>query len=225
MQLQEDTAASDLGYTREEEDILRESADRAQCYRILHTWDYDDFNKQSMLFTIPVIVLSTLTGTANFAQSSFPPEVQPYTPFLIGAVNITAGIITTVSQFLRINELQEGHRVAAIAWGKYSRNLKYELSRHPKDRTPISEMMKMAKAEFDRLMETSPAITKRSLDRFTALYSDSEVSKPEICDGLQRTSVFRACEPPRQTPADTVVEMVPATRVAPPASFNRVEDG
>ena len=29
MPLQEDAAASDLGYTREEEDILRESADRA----------------------------------------------------------------------------------------------------------------------------------------------------------------------------------------------------
>ena len=142
--MSENTANS---YKPEEEELLRECADKAQCYRIMHTWDYNDYKIQAMWFTIPVIILSTLTGTANFAQSSFPDEVVEYAPMMIGSINIVAGIVTTISQFLRVNELQEGHRVASLSWGKYSRNLKYELSRHPKDRTPITEMMKISKQE------------------------------------------------------------------------------
>ena len=50
-----------------------------------------------MYFALPVIVISTITGTANFAQSSFPPSVQPYAPAMIGFFNLTAGLITTIA--------------------------------------------------------------------------------------------------------------------------------
>lgn len=186
--MSENTANS---YKPEEEELLRECADKAQCYRIMHTWDYNDYKIQAMWFTIPVIILSTLTGTANFAQSSFPDEVVEYAPMMIGSINIVAGIVTTISQFLRVNELQEGHRVASLSWGKYSRNLKYELSRHPKDRTPITEMMKISKQEFDRLMETSPPITEKTVNKFIDKFRDREdIIKPEICDGLQQTKIY-----------------------------------
>lgn len=187
----ENTNVGGGGYKPEEEELLRECADKAQCYRIMHTWDYNDYRIQAMWFTIPVIILSTLTGTANFAQSSFPDEVVDYAPMMIGSINIVAGIVTTVSQFLRVNELQEGHRVASLSWGKYSRNLKYELSRHPRDRTPITEMMKISKQEFDRLMETSPPITEKTINKFTEKFKDREdIIKPEICDGLQQTKIY-----------------------------------
>lgn len=182
-----------IKYKFEEEELLREYADKAQCYRIMHTWDYNDYRLQTMWFTIPVIILSTLTGTANFAQSSFPKELEEYAPMMIGSVNIIAGIITTLSQFLRLNELQEGHRIAALSWGKYSRNLKYELSRHPSDRTPVTEMMKISKQEFDRLMETSPPITDKVIGKFIHEYGDNnEIVKPEICDGLRTVRIYKS---------------------------------
>ena len=37
-------------------------------------------------------------------------------------------MITTVAQFLRVSELMEGHRVASIAFGRFSRNIAVELS-------------------------------------------------------------------------------------------------
>ena len=54
---------------------------------------------------------------------------------IIGGVNLTAGIITTIQQFLKINELNESHRVSAISWGKFQRNLHVELARAPSERT------------------------------------------------------------------------------------------
>ena len=212
------------GYKPEEEELLRECADKAQCYRIMHTWDYNDYRIQAMWFTIPVIILSTLTGTANFAQSSFPDEVIDYAPMMIGSINIVAGIVTTISQFLRVNELQEGHRVASLSWGKYSRNLKYELSRHPRDRTPITEMMKISKQEFDRLMETSPPITEKTINKFTNKFKDREdIIKPEICDGLQQTKIYdsnqdRIIEKQASVMSKAASSLVGLSSISPPMS-------
>lgn len=202
-------------YKSEEEELLREYADKAQCYRIMHTWDYNNYRLQTMWFTIPVIILSTLTGTANFAQASFPEGLEEYAPMMIGSVNIVAGIITTVSQFLRVNELQEGHRIAALSWGKYSRNLKYELSRHPHDRTPVTEMMKISKQEFDRLMETSPPITDKIVEKFVMEYGDNEdIIKPEICDDLRTVRIYKSA--PLKTDATTSIRTHGSSAPDPP---------
>ena len=66
-----------------------------------------------MRFTLPVIVLSTLTGTANFAQEQFPESVRGMVPSVIGGLNLIAGLIATIMQFLKINELMENHKAAA----------------------------------------------------------------------------------------------------------------
>ena len=77
-----------------------------------------------------------------------------------------AGIITTIQQFLKVSELNEAHRVASIAWDKFYRNIKVELAKSPKERIPVSQMIKMQKEEFDRLMETSPMIEDDIINNF-----------------------------------------------------------
>mgnify|MGYP001441795576 CR=1 FL=1 len=44
--------------------------------------------------------MSTLTGTANFAQERVPEKYVPYYTIAVGTTNIIAGIITTIQQFL-----------------------------------------------------------------------------------------------------------------------------
>jgi hypothetical protein len=57
--------------------------------------------------SIPIIVLSTLTGTANFAMDSFiPEEKKQIASAVVGGVNIFAGILGTLMSFLwNVNEL------------------------------------------------------------------------------------------------------------------------
>ena len=81
------------------------------------------YKKMHVRFSLPVIILSTLAGTANFAQSSFKGELAAWAPSIIGGVNLLAGMITTVAQFLKIGELMEGHRMASIQFGKFSRSI------------------------------------------------------------------------------------------------------
>jgi len=183
-------------WKREEEDILKEWADKAMCYRWMHDKAHLKYRVKYALFTIPVIILSTLTGTANFAQDRFPESWKTTAVMGIGALNIIAGIISTVSQFLKISELNEGHRVASIAWGKFSRNLRVELARHPKDRTPVRQLTKTAREEFDRLMETSPSIPEDVIDAFNSTVvkkietTKRDIKLPEVCGDLQETKVF-----------------------------------
>ena len=56
----------------QQEDILKSWSEQASCYRWMHERAYQDYNKKNMRFAIPVIIISTITGTANFAQGSFP---------------------------------------------------------------------------------------------------------------------------------------------------------
>ena len=90
----------------QQEKILKEWHDVTSSYRWMHDKSYRVFKKKSIGFALPVIIISTLTGTANFSQGSFPDAHM--LPSIIGGLNLIAAIITTVSQFLKINELMEG---------------------------------------------------------------------------------------------------------------------
>lgn len=185
----------DIDWTTDHEDILIEWADKAMCFRWLHSRAHALYSKLNYNYTIPVIVISTLTGTANFAQNRVPLEYQGYFVMVVGGFNILAGIITTIQQFLKITQLNESHRVSGIAWDKFYRNIKIELTRHPDERINVNQMLKMCKEEFDRMMETSPVIPDEIIAEFKKTFKNSidyeDIIKPEICDKLISTETFR----------------------------------
>uniref|UniRef100_A0A6C0B0I2 SMODS and SLOG-associating 2TM effector domain-containing protein n=1 Tax=viral metagenome TaxID=1070528 RepID=A0A6C0B0I2_9ZZZZ len=186
---------SDIEWTTEHEQILIEWADKAMCYRWLHSKSNSLYSRLNALYTIPVIIISTLTGTANFAQTRVPVDYQNYFAMIVGGFNLLAGIISTIQQFLKITQLNEAHRVSSIAWDKFYRNVKIELAKHPNERMNPTQLLKISKEEFDRLMETSPNIPDKIILLFTEAFNNSEtfsaIVKPEICDALISTEKFR----------------------------------
>ena len=111
---------------------------------------------------------------------------------LVGALNILAGIITTISQYLKIAELNESYRVGALQWGKFYRNIKMELVKHPLDRHDPSTMLTMCREEFDRLLEIYPNIPKKVVAEFTDQFKNNTgLSKPEICDVIEPTTIYQ----------------------------------
>ena len=187
--------SKEVEWTPEHEGILIEWADKAMCYRWLHSKANSMYSSLNAWYTIPVIIISTLTGTANFAQERVPLAYQSYFVMIVGAFNITAGIITTIQQFLKITQLNEAHRVSSIAWDKFYRNIKIELAKHPSERIDVKQMIKMSKEEFDRLMETSPNVPDKIITEFKYNFKASDVFdkiiKPEICDILVPTNDYR----------------------------------
>lgn len=169
-------------WSPENEKILVEWCDIAKCYKWLHTRAHQDYSKKHAWFTIPAIIMSTISGTASFAQGSLPLSMQTYAPMVIGSVNIFIGILTTIQQYLKISEYNESHRVSAIAWDKFARNIRIELAKHPDERSSeAGHFLKTNRDEFDRLMETSPSIPLPIVDDFLVIFSGEEVQKWYKC--------------------------------------------
>jgi len=189
-------------WKNEHEKILVEWADKAMCYRWLHARSHQSYSNTNTWFTIPVIIMSTLTGTANFAQDKFPENMKTYAQMAIGTVNIFAGILTTIAQFLKISELNEAHRASSISWDKFYRNIKVELAKSRDERMHVGHMLKICKEEFDRLMETSPSINERVISQFNTTFPQKkpirinvesefakpDIKRPEICNELVSTA-------------------------------------
>lgn len=176
----------------EHEELLVEWCDIAQCYRWLHMRSNRRYTILHMIFTIPTITLSTITGTASFAQASIPLDWQNYATMVIGGINIFIGIITTIQQYLKVSELNEAHRVSALSWDKYARNIKIELAKSPEERNDPKQFLKLARHEIDRLMETSPSIPQGIVNIFQNTFKGQEnteqrenfnkLKKPDICN-------------------------------------------
>jgi hypothetical protein len=179
----------------QQEKILKSWGEAAACYRYMHYQAYCSFKNLSMKFTIPLIIVSTITGTANFAQETFPPTVQPYVPSAIGGLNLITAIATTIMQFLKINELMEGHRVASVQYGKLSRTIRLELTLPLAERTQNGTIMiENMRAEYDRLIEQSPNVPKQMIDAFEREFPDDNAFfKPEIMH-IQPIMPFKAIQ-------------------------------
>jgi hypothetical protein len=189
-----------IEWSYENEDILAEWCDIAQCYKWLNTETYKYYKDVTSSLTIPCIIFSTISGTASFGIPNVPLEYQHIIPMIIGSITISVGIITTVQQYYRFAELKETHRILAIAWDKLARNIRIELAKAPLERIDARHFIKFTRIEFDRLMENSEIIPDNIVKKFNEkiktdkqkddieanLHIDFKkaLRKPDICDTI-----------------------------------------
>jgi len=186
------------GWSKEQERLMAEWSDIAACYRWLHNQSNKVFHVKTLWINLPVIVLSTLGGTASFGiQSLFEgnESAKKYASFGIGGISLLAGLLTTVGNYLRYAQLEESHRVAAIAWGKFQRLIAVELALNPNDRIDSLDFLKICRADLDRLIEQSPPIPTEAIVMFEdKIGKIKDLKKPDICGALEHTRVFESSE-------------------------------
>jgi hypothetical protein len=175
-------------WRKEHEIILKKWGERALCYRWLHDKSYKKYWNITISFNIPTIILSTITGAANFVmQSIVPPDYQLYAQVGIGGMSILAGIIQTLSSYLQFEAKTEGHRVACISWGKLGRAINIELIKLPDERQNPSTFIDICSSEYERLIEQSPDIPEDIINIFKNKIDKhfNNVSIPDVCNGVE----------------------------------------
>mgnify|MGYP000152989447 CR=1 FL=1 len=178
-------------WTKEQEELLASWSERASGYRWLHSRSEKLYRCRNYTFTIPVIILSTLTGTANFAMDSFVPEEKKQLAMAaVGSVNIFAGILSTLQNFLRYAELMEAHRLSELQWSKFGRNIEVELALEPKRRKSAHDFLKVSRAEYDRLIEQSPTIDDQIIHQFKSVFKNIDICKPDSCNGMHKCKIY-----------------------------------
>ena len=188
----EDSPENALLWTREQEELLKDWCDIANCFRWLHeqaSFKNRDINNK---IALPVIVLSTLTGTANFAMKSLvAEEYQIYASAAIGGINIFCGILTTIQTYFKYAENTEAHSSASKLWSKLQRVIQIELSIDPVKRKHPNEFLKYCIDEYNKLTETSPSIPADIAEDFKNKFKKvNDVFKPDIYDKLTSTQTY-----------------------------------
>jgi len=164
----------------QQEKILKIWGEQSACYRWMHYRAYEKYKKMSMGFTLPIIIISTVTGTANFAQETFPDSWKTMAPVVIGGLNLFAAIMTTILQFLKVNELLESHRVSSLQYGKLSRHIRLQLTLPVYERTHSGDtIVETCWSEYDRMIEQSPPVPDDIVKLFEKCFPDnSDITKP-----------------------------------------------
>ena len=186
-----DVPKEDHSWHDQQAKMLKEWAEVSSSYRWMHNQAYMLYKSKNLNFMIPLIIMSTVTGTANFAQNTFPAIIRPNVPQIIGAINLVSAIMTTIYQFLKISEFMESHRISSINYGKLARTITVELNLPVKDRSSGgAECVKLCRTEIDRLIEQSPCIPRRILIDYHNKFGDKGLTEPEIVV-INRVDIYK----------------------------------
>jgi len=177
---------TNLDWTKSTEDLLVSWADIALCYTWIFDKSYRRFNNINYRYTIPIIVMSTVTGTISMSLNSLLNENQVKTgQIVLGGINIFIGILSTLQNFFRYAQLSEAHLTATRDWAKLHRNIKIELSIERQNRKPASEFVRSARQEYERLLNSRPVIPSSILMDFKRQYRNSDIIKPEVVEKIK----------------------------------------
>lgn len=182
------------GWTSEQEVLLAKWSDYASCYRWLHDRTEKKLSYYNSGITIPVIILSTITGTASVGLTGLVGDVpngEKYGQIAIGMVSLFTAILTTLGNFFRYAQNSECHRVCAVSWGKFNRLIAVELAQKPDDRMDSLDFINLCRQDLDRLIEQSPQIPDDIIENFEKEFQhERELERPDICNNLEHTPVY-----------------------------------
>ena len=72
----------------EHEELLADWADCAACFSYAHSECQQRCRKRNIFMSLPVIILSTVSGTANFGMGSIFPETFTKANLVIGSMSL-----------------------------------------------------------------------------------------------------------------------------------------
>ena len=180
-----------VNWTTDLEDVLASLGERCLCYRWLHSKAEKRYTTLNTFFNIPIICLSTISGSVNIGSASLFPG--PDATIAIGFLSIFVGMLSTISTYFSFAKQAENHRMAALTYGKIHDFLRVEMSLPRAERMDATSLLKTIREQTNHLAEISPQIPDTTIAEFKKQFADTtpDVSKPEITNGLDPIKVNR----------------------------------
>jgi hypothetical protein len=193
------------------ERIISDEGERAECFSWLHTHAEKKFNRLNTMITLPVIVMSTIAGTASIGAQGLEngDASSKFINMGFGGLSLVVGVLNTISSYFSWAKRAEAHRISSITYNKIYRFILVELALPRNERMLAKDFLKTIREDLDRLNETSPAIPDNIIQMFKDKFEDStpDVKKPEITNGLDPILMY---------------PLPPDENVEPPTSVKRV---
>lgn len=198
--------------TEHEDELLESWRIKIGGWRWLHYHSMHHYKKINARFTYSSIALSTLAGAGGFttagsgggdgAGAGVINSFRLYSGYIIGAINMILGILSSFQRFGKAAEKTELHASAALQYAMLYRSIETELSLSQERRT--ANFIMNVLQDMDRLLAQSPPVPQKIVDQFNQMYSHLPY-KPDICNGMGSPTTKKS------TPSEFVQKMFPTS--------------
>ena len=178
--------------TMKEITLLREWNEFTKTYELLHFKSYTYFKYINYGLMIPIIILTSMSGSANIILSAISSSDchknnVDYPQLVVGFTTIIAAILTTIYNFVKVPEFQQRHLTHSSDFNKLSREIEMELvlfeTTH-KTYSSLEEFIKTMRTRLDRFIESAPPIPNKVLQSFCSLNQNTSHCKPLLPTAL-----------------------------------------
>ena len=174
-------------WTNEKEDVLKGYAEESECMYVTYTKEYLRYKKYGHFFTIPSIIISTVTGLlafdANFSGSSNGPTV-------IGSLNILVAIIGTIYKVLKYAELEAQFSFLAGEHLKLHSEIQAALLKSPAERDNALEFMRKIENRRMQLIDDAPVVSDATKNKFKRKYKNTHFEMPLLLNKLSHIKIY-----------------------------------
>jgi len=180
------------------EDILAGEGEKCRGLAWIHMRCESELSKLNTMVQVPVIVLSTLAGTASVGSSTlFGPGNATVSGIAIGLVSIAVGILNTLGGFFNFAKRSEAHRIAHLHYSKISSKIQIELSLPRLERDSADSLLNYVRDSMERLAETTPLASDAILNDFNSKFSTlkDQISMPPETNGVHKIKIYRSNGP------------------------------
>lgn len=175
----------------EHENLLKEWAEKARFYSWMHHKTSIAYSRLNNMLTLPLIIISTINGSANFTMVGNKTGNVFYTtifPMIIGTMGISTAILSSLTKFYKTAELTEKHIMFYRHFNILVRNICLELSMPRTQRKTPSEILNVNRHEFDRLVSEAPNIPEHIIVEFNKRFPCTK-NKPEIANVFDKITI------------------------------------
>lgn len=192
----------DIQYNNDLEQLLKEQAEQAESYSILHNMSHEKYQFRSNIINIPVIILSSVIGLATGMN------IQNDDMFIILSTgSIFVSVIKSIDSYFQLQKRAEGHRICGLTFSQISKKIQIELSLSRDQRQNPKDMLGLIKTDLKNLFDISPIIDSDIIEKYNKLYvNETDVSKPPITNGLTHVKINIPSENIKETAIKDVLK-------------------
>ena len=147
-----DEATDQATWTPKVEKLLQDWHRRVYAAQTAYYEEAERFRRRNYQLGIPVVIISSLVGTAVFA------DVQ--TKWLVGSVSILAAVLASLQTFLKFGENATLHGAAADWFAAIRRDIEQTLALPPNMRGKPKVCLDNVRQEMNKAGQKSPELSE-----------------------------------------------------------------
>lgn len=173
-----------MPWQAEQENLLKDWAEKSRYYAWMHYESHQYYTMLTNRLTLPLIVISTITSSANFTMVGYAHPnaiVMIGFPLTMGLLSMVTAVLSASLKTFRTTEMATEHLAVYKHFNSLFRNISLDLSLPEDQRKPPTELCNIYRYDFDRIINESPTIPKCIVDKFNTEFPYGR-NKPEIAN-------------------------------------------